>query len=369
MASNRPGSGLQPLFSQQLWHAVGLRPKTLNISRSVFFPEAFASASLPCSSRDASDRQQQGGASSRDDADPRIVEDFQHNKRRRSSSGKGIPCVEKDAYFQDYEAVFTPDYEALRNYPTRRRSDITRKPTPHLHRLARALGLGLLPTTSQQAANQPTPSPSAATPPPSTSSQSGSLGAVAATACRAGQLHFGGGMTATSLPSEAEPSRRDVSGGAAAAPPLPSSLSGSMSAELPLLVPAVALHKPPRPPLLTATTDAEKGSSGASDEEDGAAAARPDKGEAADGCTPSGMVASHSATSSQGIFGSCFDGLPSPLIGGLDEGCGSGDETSKQAMMIAEGQRRRQGSADGGGGGDWVLCSPVSEDGSGADVQ
>jgi len=126
------------LFSACLWHAVGLQPKSLRISRGLFFSEAPADCCSLQDSRDPTERQ--AVASCREDQKVRIQE-FQHHKRQRASSGKAAEV--QFLYADDFE----PNYEALSMYPRRQRTG-KRRGTSSLNVIAEDLGLGKMLTLS-----------------------------------------------------------------------------------------------------------------------------------------------------------------------------------------------------------------------------
>ena len=140
--TRQQGSSVPSLFSAQLWAAVGLQPKALNISRLVFSPECSAPScsTLPCSSR--SDRQL--GASSRAEADARITV-LPSAKRQRTSQGKTDPSgdEEEEAFSRIAASFSAADFDALRIFPTRPRTQQLRRPTQQLRSIALDLGLGL----------------------------------------------------------------------------------------------------------------------------------------------------------------------------------------------------------------------------------
>ncbi|GAX77352.1 hypothetical protein CEUSTIGMA_g4798.t1 [Chlamydomonas eustigma] len=123
------------LFSSGLWNAVGLQPKSLSVSRGLFFPEGPRYCSSAPASRDLVQRQ--GVATCRENKDVKIQE-FHHHKRRRASSEQ---VVEFQFLYAD---LCEPNYEALSSYPRRNRTG-KRRGTSNLKAIAEDLGLGLSP--------------------------------------------------------------------------------------------------------------------------------------------------------------------------------------------------------------------------------
>ena len=136
------GISVPALFSAQLWAAVGLQPKALNISRLVFSPDpsAHVCSTLPSSSRDASDRLQQAVASSRAAEVGVRINDLHSAKRRRRSQDRVVSFFDEEGASFSCRAGPALDYDALRKFPTRPRTG-TRRPTQQLRSIALDLGL------------------------------------------------------------------------------------------------------------------------------------------------------------------------------------------------------------------------------------
>ena len=310
MASNwqsRQCAAPLAVFSSQLWQAVGLQHRSLSISRSIFFPEGVPCSvdELPASSfRTASERQQRG-ASSRVPSGDRIKDFHQQHKRLRASNGRPVPsgCFEED-YALDYVAVDEANCEAFKRAPRKRRTGRQRRLTTRLDLIAASLGLSCSPSLlSLEAASVPH--------------------RVARPAV---------GLEAASSIEEEDMGVISEDCMARSSPPA--------SVKLPCDI--------ANPSSLVSHMEKDACCTGRGDvtvEE----IPTPNPG--------SIVLASHSATSSQGVFGDACFGLPSPLPSPLRDAAGSSDTSDQQHIP-------RQGSSSGAAQG-WTLCSPVSEEGSG----